>query len=351
MTGIMSEGKNRSWNPLKCGGTSLPENLLLVAKLLVIYLLLAGGPGFGRSGVFLPFILVFDQISSPLLFLRTLEILFLIFSISLIFNNHVRLSCLALGLVLLISIFASRLLFSNTRFFYASFLILIGLHDKGWRQPFFLRWQVAIVYFGAGLNKLLNMDWRSGQYFEFWTQQLLHLEWYKQLADFFPEMALSQFMCWLTIIIELALAVGFLVHRLHSLAIGLGIFFHAGMLIFSGGFTIPWIFLYAMCSSYLVFIDWPTQLIEITCSYKLNKNVVNIFKLLDFENKINWKLTNQKEKDLSQISKSNIQLTFRGNLYTSWRAYLILIRYNPMLYFFLAAVLIFFQTPIFSWLM
>src|ERR1700694_6304747 len=85
-----------SWNPLRCGGTVLPTNLLLMAKLIALCLLLTNHVR-QIPDPWLPFVPVFDWIGAPAAFQRVLQVVFVISAIALLFNRRVGRFCPALG--------------------------------------------------------------------------------------------------------------------------------------------------------------------------------------------------------------------------------------------------------------
>lgn len=246
-----------SWNPLVCDGTALRPNVLLSGKLLALWLLVHRGP-LWRPRVHLPFLEVLDRLGPAAPVLQgAMTAAFLLFTAALLLNRVPRTSCFALGGMVLLAIAMNRTNFSNNSTFAGCFLLLLGLHEPG-RPPVLLRWQIVIVYFGAGLNKLLDVDWRSGVFFEYWTHEVLALGTYMDLAALLPPLALSVATSWLVILLELGLAAGFAWPRSVPWAIGVGLFFHVGMLVFTGG-EISWLFLYVMGAAFVAVAPWPTD--------------------------------------------------------------------------------------------
>ena len=223
---------NPSWNPLRLGGTALPVPLLLAAKLLVVTML-ATGHFLTLPDPFLPFLPVFDRIGDPAAFRTALQVLFLLGSVALLFNRRVRLASFVVGMTILIGIASSRIYWANNTFFMGAVLTLIGLYASK-RSVWLLRIQVALIYFGAGFNKILDPDWVSGQFFENWAAASLQHDLYIRVAALLPEMALAKLMCWGTIATELSLFAGFAWRRFWPFAIWLGILFHAAMTLFTG---------------------------------------------------------------------------------------------------------------------
>jgi predicted DCC family thiol-disulfide oxidoreductase YuxK len=190
-------------NPLRCSETELPPHLLLTAKLLTVLLLLQREVSpLGR--LFLPFIRALDALP-PAAVHRGLQGVFLLAAMGLLFNYRARLCCVVLGGTLLASVLSSRLLYANNLLYVAALLFMIGLEPAGTKNSRFLRWQIATVYAGAALNKLLDADWRSGTYFDNFIS-VFHLEYLRRLSGFLPPRALAMTMSWTTIVTELSLS-------------------------------------------------------------------------------------------------------------------------------------------------
>ena len=255
MASELERAAARSWSPLRCGETTLPTPLLLSAKLLVVTML-ATGHIWTLPDPFLPFVPVLDRIGAPAAFQWTLRLTFLAGSLAIVFNRSVRLASFVVGATMLIGIASSRLYWANNTFFSGVFLTLIGLYTSE-RSLWLLRAQVALIYFGAGLNKLLDPDWRSGQFFEHWAVVNLEHDLYIRAVLLLPPMWLSKIMCWATIVTELSLSVGFSTRRLWPYAIWLGVLFHASMTVFTGITFV--LFLYVAPASYFAFARWPRE--------------------------------------------------------------------------------------------
>ncbi len=246
-----------SWNPLDCRGASLPPNVLLAGKLLGLWLVVHRGPIWWPR-VHVPFLRVFDGLGPATPWVEaTMAGAFLLFCTTLFLNRIPRVSCLALGTLVLTGIAMSRGTFSNNTTFVGCVLVLLGLHDRTTGVTL-LRAQIALVYFGAGINKLLDADWRTGHFVEFWSREILQLGWYAPTAALLPVGALSLALGWLAITTELGLAVGFAVRRFTPWAIGVGLAFHAGLLLFTGG-RVSWLFLYVMAAAFLAVAPWPEE--------------------------------------------------------------------------------------------
>lgn len=246
-------------NPLRCGGTVLAPPVLLVAKLLTLFLLVRGEAG-QLSDHFLPFLPWFDRLGDPQAFQLVLQTVFWCSAAAVMFNVRPRAGALVLGLTLLVSVLSSRLLFSNNRTFIACMLVLTGLQASA-HSRWLLQAQVSLLYLGAGLNKLLDPDWLTGRYFEFWTKEVLRSHAYQRLAEALPPMALSQLLGWFTVAAEFSLAVGLIMPRTRGWAVWGGIVFHTAMLLFTGG-KVSVVFYYVMLAAYLACWPWTKRQLE-----------------------------------------------------------------------------------------
>ena len=141
---------------------------------------------------------IFDHVGDPVVFQWVLRVAFVASALALLFNRSVRVSAFVLGATILVGVLSSKIYYGNNKIFCGFILLLAGLQRPG-QDPWLLRYQVAIVYFGAGLNKILDPDWQSGRFFEFWAVEVLRNSWYVAAVSWFPPMALSWFMGWLTI--------------------------------------------------------------------------------------------------------------------------------------------------------
>src|SRR5215471_20228294 len=116
--------------PFRISGTELPDNVLLMAKVITLAFITTGQFRL-LSWHFLPFLRLFDRLGSPAAFHWTLVTVFLAASVALFYNKHVRICCFALGGVILISLLSSRAYFENNRTYCACLLILAGLCNRG----------------------------------------------------------------------------------------------------------------------------------------------------------------------------------------------------------------------------
>ena len=251
-------------------GASSPEAALL-AKLLALCWLIAGHALYVPQ-VFLPFWRVLDGAPSGPLWVVLLS-LGLLSTAGVLLSYRVRACCFVLALVIFGATLSSRIYFSNNRLFCACLFLLLALTPTG-QKPLLVRYQVVILYFGAALDKLLDADWRSGQFMESFARRLgdfgtlwspswkigapnLFTELYLRLLELLPPMMLSWVVSWATILTELSLALLFWRGAWRP-AIGLGILFHCGLLLLTG--STMGMFFYAALCSYLAFLAWPVTI-------------------------------------------------------------------------------------------
>ena len=339
-----------SWNPLRCGGTALPVPILLMAKLIALAFLLTNHVRL-LPDPYLPFIPGLDTWVPGEWFQRVLQTVFLASAVVLLINHRVRTCCLLLGGTVLLSVVASRAYYGNNKTFCALALILAGLYTGG--EPRLLRWQVALVYFGAGLNKALDPDWHSGQFFEHWASVRLEQPVYIWLSAMLPPLVMGKLMCWTTIALELSAAVmlswpGF---RLYGVCIS--ILLQSGFLLFTGQtFTM---FFFGMQAAMLAFLPWPKSKMEVIfdgdcgfcdwCREQISR--------LDLENVFAW-IPYQTGRGRAfgitdEMASARLQLiTVEGKVLSGFHAVRRMLVYLPVFWLALCALIAFAPAPIAS---
>lgn len=247
-----------SWNPLRAGGTEMPPNLLLLVKIIALALLLTNHARL-LPDPFLPFLPVFDTVPGAA-FQFSVKAVFVCAAVALLFNRAVRWSSLALGAAILISVVASKAYYGNNKTFAGLMLFFAGLSDYD-RPLYLLRWQLSLVYFGAGLNKVMDGDWQSGLFFEHWARMKVKNPVYIAVSDILPPLVAGKLMCWFTMFAELGASAGMLLTRAMPYALWANVLFQAGLLEFTG--TTFTMFFYAMEAATLAFVVWPKQILVI----------------------------------------------------------------------------------------
>ena len=254
------------------GGTALPDQALLVAKILAICWLLPGH-AFFMPGVFLPFVPALDALHgvaaiSPLLIGSGLLAIFAIVS-----GRAPRAGCLLLAAVIAFATLGSRVYFSNNRVFFTCALVLVALQRRG-GSPLLMRLQLALLYLGAGLDKALTADWRSGTFIDSLARGLkahgnlwlpgnregggnLLIDAFLAVSSALPPLGLAQLVSLVVIAAELFLALTFAFGWM-SPAIGVHLLLQAGIALFLG--STMGVFVQACCAVTLLFARWPASL-------------------------------------------------------------------------------------------
>jgi hypothetical protein len=209
------------WNPLRISGTAMAPNLLLACKLIVIAFVVNGQVS-RLPGHFLPFFAVLDQVGSRAAFHHALQAVFVIAAAALLFNRVPHLAATVAGGTILLGTLSSRVYFENNTEYTGLILLLAGLslHDTRARL---LRYQVVLLYAAAALNKVLDADWRSGQFFQNWAAVTSLHATYHHIASHLPDLVLAKLMAWSAICTEIVLAVGFGIRRMFPYAAWLAV--------------------------------------------------------------------------------------------------------------------------------
>ena len=90
--------------------------------------------------------------------------------LAILFTPFTRSACLALASLIAVTIFTHPTWFAHNRLFVAALLFMVSVSTQ--RFFFLLRWQVALVFLVAALDKLTEPAWRDGRFFESFIAQL-----------------------------------------------------------------------------------------------------------------------------------------------------------------------------------
>jgi hypothetical protein len=300
----VTRGKLESLSPLAVGGTDMPPNLLLLTKLVAVCFLISGQWA-SLPKPFLPFVGVLGDLGSPAVFKAALSVVFLVAALMLLTNRSPRAASLALGLVLLVALLSSRTYVENNRFYACLLFLLAGLSDRrtGGRL---IQLQIVVLYCGAALNKLLDVDWRSGQYFENLVSVSPLASTYSGFSGLLPSLVLSALLGWAVIVTEFALAGAFMARRFIPIAIWVGVAYHTSLVLITGRtFGMFW---FAATASYLAFVAWPTR-VHVECGWRgaAQARLRNVVQSVDVERTISWAPAHQ--SGLRVISGA---ITYRG---------------------------------------
>jgi hypothetical protein len=316
-----------SWNPLRVTDTDLPPQLLLMAKLLVLGLVLKDYH-LGFPDVFAPFFEWMEIFPAPW-YRRAFKLAFIVCGTALLFNRAVRVNCLILGGLFLVATLSSKIYYRNAKVFVGVLLFLTGLQEKG-KPPWMIWWQLAIMYFGAGLNKLLEVDWRTGQYFDYFLTHIYPSEAYRFIAPLLPGQWVARLMGWSIILAELSAAVMFTMNRFRPIAVWVAASVHIGAaLLVVGDYGI---FMAAVLASYLSCLGWPERL-DATAGTRGGWGCARrVFGTLDQDRIIHW-------ADRTPEENAGLTLTAWNRRWSGWKALGGLLIWTPAIYFIAVVVL------------
>ena len=329
-----------SWNPFKCTGTGLPTNLTIMVKVLALALLLTNHVKL-LPDPWLSFIPAIDYIPGHL-FKLTIQITFVISALAIVFNLRTRLSAVVLGSTILLAVVSSKAYYGNNKTFCGLMLLFAGLYVPG--GPPFIRWQLALTYFGAGLNKLLDRDWQTGIFFEYWAVDRLHEQAYIALDSLLPRLLLGRFMGWFTIITELGIVPCLMIPQLFYWGALLNILFQCGLLLFVGNtFTL---FFYGMTSASFAFVRWPERQMRISYDPDrgLPPGVRRFLGWIDVDHHFLWipkcgQRTNHTGTDIPEPDRIFLHLDVEDKTYSGFQALRMIILYSPVTYLFIVSAL------------
>ncbi len=240
-----------SWNPLRCTGQEVPPGMLVMAKALC--LIIVFWRDYQDILVYLPFFSGLDSLGAPLLLKRAAQALIVVGVFGVLFNRFVRVSSALVAAGLLLGMLMAREYFTNNRALVAALFAVVALQPS----PQLLGWQLGVIYFGAGLNKLLEADWRDGTYFTAWAGMMTP-DVYPWIAALLPKGWMEVAMGWSTILLELFLACSLPFKRLQPVAITVGVLFHSSLVLMTHS-TYGYFF-FAAIVAYNALGAWPERI-------------------------------------------------------------------------------------------
>jgi hypothetical protein len=315
-------------------GTALPLNILMAAKLLILCYLVDGQ----LSGVpdgFLPFISVLGYFNGSEPYRHALQAVIVTSAVVLWLNRAPRTCCMLIGCTFLLAILSSQVYYHNNLLYLGLFFFIIGLWDSR-LGTLLLRLQLAVLYFGAGLNKVLLSDWRTGRFVQSWLTHYPTRHLYAHASALLPGMLLSALLGWLAILTEFALIPLLLIRRYVQLAVLIGISYHTGLVLITGGSTFN-MFWFALVATYIALLDWPSRLLV---SYNpergLHRIAHSVLAPVDADRLATW--------HPSEVTR--LELTADSAEYTGIVAGARLLLYSPAFYISCAII---FNLTLFHW--
>ncbi len=321
-----------AYYPWSCQSPEMNHNLLLMCKLLLLLLVFNGFYGY-ITDPYIPFFSLLDRFHAfPGLFEYSLKAIFLIAGFGLLFNVRVRTMAILLGLCTMLVLAGSKPVFRNHIFICGCIFLLCGLTKKD-QYPWLLIVQFSLVYFGAALNKIVQLDWWNGQ---FMHNMLLHAfgnPYYELTHEWFSERWLARLISWGSIAFELSISVLLLFRKWHRTAFWSIVIFHASMFAFTG-FRFGHFFEDALIYL-LAFSAWPEGDIEIVLGTHKRKSLRKLVTLLNWNGQ--FRVINA-----ATANAPWLQIRFSNETQTGFRALGSLLRFTPATFIFL----LFFDTAI-----
>jgi hypothetical protein len=233
-------------------GTDMYPSTLLVAKLLWLILFFHGTLSIFEVP-FLPLLKPLDVLRPHVVPVSlALQLMFFLGGVALLFNVRPRIACIIVGLSILALLLGNRSTYRNHIFICVCAFLIGAVHRRD-ERPWMLVWQVAVLYVFSGFNKLFEVDWRDGQFFDAWLGG--GIGWYQWGAAQFAPKVFGAMMAWGTIAFEITLGVMFLIQRTRAVAVWLAAGFHVGLFVMLNGATFGF-FLHNAMVVLLAFVRW-----------------------------------------------------------------------------------------------
>ncbi|MDO5971183.1 HTTM domain-containing protein [Flavivirga aquimarina] len=275
---------------------------------------------------YIPFISYLDKFNDfPNVYKNTLRTLFFTSGIFMLFNFKVRYMSFVLGLTIAFVLLASKPNFANHYFICACILILASLIDKK-QTPWLLFMQISILYFGAAINKMLQVDWWNGQFMHNWLANARETHVYIYMSDLLPEMWLAKLLSWVAMLVEISIAVLVLFKKKHRLVTWMILLFHT--------------FLYTLTAFrfghfyediliiLLIFINHIPGIIRVSFNKLKEPFVTKLFSFLNFNDTFSFE---------NRVLKNNkwLEVEIKNTTVSNWDALRLFLLYNTNFYIFL----------------
>lgn len=274
--------KNYPW---RIDTGDMQGSVLLMCKLMFI-MLLVHGLHTDFTDPFIPFFSFFDTFRQfPGFFEYSLKITFLLSGLLLLFNFKVRWMAVLLGVTIITALLASKPFFRNHIFITGCAFLLAGLSDKD-KDPWLLYVQLSIVYFGALINKVGQIDWWSGQFMHNWLAEAFDNAPYDFLSNLLPERWMAKLFSWGSMLMELIIGILLLLKRRQGLAVWLILIFHSTL--FAITMTRFGHFFDDILIYLLVFLNWPKSEFQVNYQAGKLKWLRTFLPYLDWNAKQKW---------------------------------------------------------------
>jgi len=288
--------------PGKISSNEMLPNILLMSKIFFLLLVL-NRFYFKINDPYIPFIRLLDIFNNyPNIFKYSLRFGFILFGFMLLFNIKTRLSSLFLGLIIIITLLASKPLFRNHVFIVGSVLFLVGISNNKTVLKLIIL-QLSIVYLGASINKMFEIDWWSGQFMENWLSTAENNPIYIYISALLPTLVFAKILSWSAIIVEFIIGILLLIKKWRLFGVWLIIIFHFAM------FTMVHDkfghFLQGLFIVLIAFIPWPQEKVQVKLYNGKFNNSLRFIKLLDWDILYNWKKSTSNKNTWLEVSSQN----------------------------------------------
>lgn len=274
----------RHLNPFYVRGKAVVPELALAVRALAVHLLLtqefpfSGNQGGGR---FYPVIGMLARIGTDEQFNMAVRLLFLAGIGILLFSRFVRLGALGAGLAFVLGPLSCQTCISVAHLFTGCVFLCTALSNDITGTSL-IRFQLAVLYLGADLNKISDTDWWTGASIETLLVTKHQIASYMNAASIFPSGFLSQITGIGVIVLQMSIAVLLLYRKTVVYATLLALVLHLPMVLLMHMTFGP--FLFALVVAYGSLLSWPRQL---ACNSRLHSKIlVKWLEMLDFNDQV-----------------------------------------------------------------
>lgn len=271
-------------NPFYVTGKAVVPELVLAVRMLAVYLLLTrefpfnGNQGGGR---FYPVFGWLDHLGTDGQFNLGVRLLFLAGIAILLFSRFVRLGALGVGLAFVTGPLSCQTCISVAHLFTGCVFLCTALSNDVTGTSL-IRFQLAVLYLGADLNKVFDADWWTGASMETLLVTKHQIASYMNAASIFPPGILSQMTGIGVIVLQISIAILLLRRGTVVYAMLLALVLHLPMVLLMQMTFGP--FLFALVTAYGCLLAWPRHLV---CDGRLHSSVlVKWLVRLDFNEQV-----------------------------------------------------------------
>lgn len=299
--------KSSKFAPWRFEQSEIAPNLLLMCKLLILIMIAYQYP-IKLQDPYIPFIPALDYFNTiPGVFKSIVLSGFIVSTLAIFCNIKIRIACFVLGIVIMLEQIASQPGFKNHVFVCGCFFILTSFTKKG-EDYKLLFWQLALIYLGAFINKVLDPDWHSGAFMHNWLQNARENSPYIFVSQLLPENWFAIILSYSALLSEGLLGILLFFKKYRKYTFWIILLFHTVLYSFTafrfGHFYDDLVIIL------LIFINWPQGIIQINYKQSIKK-IKNIHGLLDWDQKFKWNVIDDSSNNWMEL-KTNEGETFKN---------------------------------------